>query len=216
MAFGEELTELVAGGAALVAVVRGDQLEAISNVPSLSSLMSGSDILLPAVRDRELRDAIERPAQRAGLFIEPEAVDEIVADSSGSASCLPLVQTALLETWIRRQGLVLTLDGYRASGGVRGAIARMAEDVFTAMPEPQQTLTWRMMVRLADASNTTSFDVRRRVPIEHLAPPEDPDAVGGVRGTGPRSADHGDRRDRRGHPRGPAARMAKVGRVASR
>ena len=43
---------------------------------------------------------------------------------------LPLLSHALLETWKRREGQIMTLAGYRASGGVQGAIAHTAEEVY--------------------------------------------------------------------------------------
>ena len=43
---------------------------------------------------------------------------------------LPLLSHALLTTWQRRRGRNLTISGYIASGGIRGAIAETAEAVF--------------------------------------------------------------------------------------
>ena len=40
------------------------------------------------------------------------------------------MSTALLETWARREHDTLTLAGYQEAGGVRGAVARLAEDVY--------------------------------------------------------------------------------------
>ena len=47
--------------------------------------------------------------------------------SAGEPGALPLLSHALYETWARRDGRILTLDGYREAGGVHGAIARTAE-----------------------------------------------------------------------------------------
>jgi NADH:ubiquinone oxidoreductase subunit D len=44
----------------------------------------------------------------------------------------------LLATWEHRRGRTLTLDGYHASGGVRGAIAETAESVFNDQLNQQQ------------------------------------------------------------------------------
>ena len=52
----------------------------------------------PMSRD-ELRRAIERPAQRVGLSVEPELVDALLADVEGQPGALPLLSTALLELW---------------------------------------------------------------------------------------------------------------------
>ena len=60
-------------------------------------------------------------------------LSDIGADGMGQPEpgALPLLSHALLATWERRRGRTFTLDGYHASGGVRGAIAETAESVFT-------------------------------------------------------------------------------------
>ena len=82
------------------------------------------------MRSDELRRAIEGPARAAGLRLEAGLVDAMLADVEGEPGALPLLSHALYESWARRDGRVLTLAGYRAAGGVRGAIAHTAEEVF--------------------------------------------------------------------------------------
>ena len=65
-----------------------------------------------------------------GLLLEPGVVEGIVRDVIGEPEALPLLSHALLETWKRRSGRMLTLLGYLQSGGVAGAIARPAETVY--------------------------------------------------------------------------------------
>jgi len=42
------------------------------------------------------------PARRAGLDIEDGLAEAICRDAAGEPGALPLVSTALLETWVRR------------------------------------------------------------------------------------------------------------------
>ena len=44
---------------------------------------------------------------------------------------------ALAETWQRREGRTLTVAGYRASGGIQGAVAQSAEQVYA--PDSHRT-----------------------------------------------------------------------------
>ena len=67
-------------------------------------------------RPRELRRAIELPAGRVGLRVEPELIDALVDDVEGEPGALPLLSTALLELWQKRQDNTLTLAAYRESG----------------------------------------------------------------------------------------------------
>ena len=65
----------------------------------------------------ELRRAIELPARRAGLLVERELVDALLADVEGQPGALPLVSSALLELWQRRDGRALRLVRLRAGRG---------------------------------------------------------------------------------------------------
>ena len=133
-------------------------------------------MLVGPIRERELRDVVVRPAQRAGLQLEDGLVEEILVDAQGSAGVLPLVQTALLETWVRRTGNVLTIGAYHASGGVHGAVARLAETAYERLTDPQQDAARRILLRLAEASDDGTLDLRRRVRIADVASRDDNDA----------------------------------------
>ena len=75
------------------------------------------------------------PARQAGLILEPGLVDLLVTEVRDDPGALPLLSHALLETWKRREGSTLTVDGYRASGGIHGAVAQSAERLY-AQVEP--------------------------------------------------------------------------------
>ena len=74
--------------------------------------------------EQSLREAIEEPARQSGLLIEAGLVDLLVGEVAGTPGALPLLSHALQETWKRREGRTLTVAGYTATGGIRGAVAR--------------------------------------------------------------------------------------------
>ena len=115
----------------------------------------------------ELRQAIELPAQRVRLDAEADLVDALVDDVEGEPGGLPLLSAALLELWEHRDGRGLTHAAYARTGGVRGAVARLAEDAFGRLDPSQQRLARAVMLRLAgeDAGGAV---VRRRVPLSEL------------------------------------------------
>ena len=80
-----------------------------------------------------LRQAIEEPARLVGLEFEAGLVDTILEDVERQPGALPLLEHALLELWERRRGRMLTLEAYRESGGVDGALARRAETIFSSV-----------------------------------------------------------------------------------
>ncbi|WP_342454490.1 nSTAND1 domain-containing NTPase [Ornithinimicrobium cryptoxanthini] len=95
--------------------------------------------------------AIEQPARRAGLLLEQGLVDLLVRDVEGEPGSLPMLAHALRETWERRQGTTLTVDGYRSSGGIRGAVAQSAEKVYEDASEPQRLTMREMLLRMVQA-----------------------------------------------------------------
>src|SRR4029077_19675134 len=79
---------------------------------------------------------------------------------------------ALLETWLRRRGTVMTLKAYAESGGVRGAIARTADRVYHAeLDHPQQEIARSIFLRLTELGEGNQ-DTRRRVALRELVPAE--------------------------------------------
>ena len=68
----------------------------------------------------ELRRAIELPAARVGLQVEPGLADALVRDVEQEPGGLPLLSTALLELWRKRDDRTLTLAAYGESGGATG------------------------------------------------------------------------------------------------
>jgi WD40 repeat protein len=160
--------------ASIAVALRADFYGRCAEHPRLATALSAHQCLLGPMQTDELRRAIERPARVAGLRLEAGLVDTMLADVEGEPGALPLLSHALYESWARRDGRVLTLAGYRAAGGVRGAIAHTAEQVFLGCREPEQALMRRMFLQLTELGETTE-DTRRRVPLAELIP----DAEGG-------------------------------------
>jgi WD40 repeat protein len=55
---------------------------------------------------------------------------------------------ALAETWVRREGRVLTVEGYRATGEIRGAVARSAEQLWGSLSSDEQARLRAVLLRL--------------------------------------------------------------------
>jgi WD40 repeat protein len=166
--------------AVVVLAVRADHLGHCAAHPELADLLTGNDVLVGPMRDTELRRAVELPARRVGLDVEAGLVEVIVADVAGRAGALPLLSTALAETWERRRERTLTLAAYRAAGGVNGALARMAEDAYQSMPAGARGAARRVLLRLCDAGDDGTIDLRRRLPMDEAAPAHDADARAAV------------------------------------
>ena len=118
--------------------------------------------------EEDLRAAIEGPARQAGLLLEPGLVDLLVREVEGEPGALPLLSHALRQTWERREGRTLTVDGYRAGGGIRGAVAQSAEEVYEGLSPERRPLLRDILLRLVTPS-ADGEAIRLRVPRRNLA-----------------------------------------------
>jgi Novel STAND NTPase 1 len=153
---------------AAVVAVRADRLGDLSAYPGFARLVERGLYPLGAMDESNLRAAIEGPARQAGLLFEPGLVDLLVREAEGEPGALPLLAHALRRTWEQREDRTLTVSGYRETGGVRGAIAQSAEEVYQRMPGEQRPLLRDMLLRLV-APSADGDPVRARVPRRTLA-----------------------------------------------
>ena len=151
------LDALVAAAAEgpVVAAVRADFYGRFAPYGSFASLLAQNHVLVGPMGAEELRRVIELPAARAGLRCEPALVDSLVADVVDEPGGLPLLSTALVELWQRREGRTLRLATYQHTGGVRGAVARLAEDAFEQLSPEQRTTARSILLRLAGGEGGT-------------------------------------------------------------
>jgi WD40 repeat protein/DNA-binding SARP family transcriptional activator len=147
--------------------LRADHYGRCAAYSELASMLAASNVLVRSMQPDELRRAVERPARRAGLRIEPELVDALVADVEQEPGGLPLLSTALLELWQRRDGRRLSHSAYAQTGGVHGAVARLAEDAFAQLDEDQQDVARGVLMRLVGSADGDTIE-RRRVALHEL------------------------------------------------
>ncbi|WP_326574716.1 WD40 repeat domain-containing protein [Streptomyces sp. NBC_00481] len=170
--------------AVVVLGVRADFTGSCLGLPELTPVLTEGLFVLEPMCVAELRESITRPAELAGVTLEPGLVplllrDAGLRDEPGTAlqgtaptvgvgadetpsGALPLVSHALLATWQRRTDSALTVDGYERAGGIQGAIARTAENVFARLYPAEQKTIRRILSRLvlvADGAGAT----RRRM-----------------------------------------------------
>ena len=159
------------------------------------------------------RDRAPARAARASSS-SPSSSTALVEDVADSAGALPLLSTALLELWQRRDGRAMRLAAYERTGGVDGAVARLAEQRLRASLTPRRPARRAPhSLRLAGAGEGDTA-VRRRVPLAELDLGDDarPRRVLGVLADS-RLVTVGEG-DGRGRARGAAARVAATARLA--
>jgi WD40 repeat protein/tRNA A-37 threonylcarbamoyl transferase component Bud32 len=169
-AFADTLARAAAdpdGRAVVVVALRADFYGRIAAHSKLAELLGANQVLVGPMQASELRRAIELPAGRVGLRVERELTDTLVDDVEREPGALPLLSTALLELWQKRQDDALTVAAYRESGGVHGAVARLAEGTYARIPDAQKPLVRAIMLRLV-GEGEAEVPVRRRALLAEL------------------------------------------------
>ncbi|MFJ8106489.1 hypothetical protein [Streptomyces sp. NPDC096132] len=137
--------------------------------PRLVEAMRDAQLAVGPMSSQELREAITRPARLAGCTVTGPLLAAVVADATGQPGALPLVSHAMVETWRRRSGSRLTLDGYLAAGGIQHALAQSAETAYRALSPVQRNLARSLFLRLTALGDGTE-DTRRRITPDELDP----------------------------------------------
>ena len=161
----------------VVVAMRADFYGRCATYDRLARLVGANQVLVGPMRRDELRRAIVEPARRVGLRVEPSLTDALIVDVLDEPGGLPLLSAALLEQWRERDGRVMRRATYERTGGVRGAVGRLAEDTYRRLSGPERDAARRILLRLADAGEQESAFVRRRVPLDELEPGRDGPAV---------------------------------------
>ena len=157
-----------ADGGPLVVALRADRLGDLSVHADFTRLVERGLFLLNPMTADNLRVAIEGPARQAGLRLEAGLVDLLVREVEGEPGALPLLSHALRQSWERREGATLTVEGYRATGGIRSSVAQSAEALYERASAGQRRMLRDLLLRLV-GSSPEGEPVRSRVPRRLVA-----------------------------------------------
>jgi ABC-type proline/glycine betaine transport system ATPase subunit len=114
---------------------------------------------------RELREAIEKPAELIGLKFEENLTNRLLEDVLGEPAALPLLQFTLLKLWENRERNRVTWETYKSLGGGRLALSRSADKLYNEfIPEDQVTVRRILlkMVQPTEGLEVTSSRISRQ------------------------------------------------------
>jgi DNA-binding SARP family transcriptional activator/tRNA A-37 threonylcarbamoyl transferase component Bud32 len=151
----------------IVITVRADFFDRPLRYADLGEALRTGTIPIAAPSDEGIYAIVSEPAAGVGVAFEPGLVDRIVGDVKHQPGALPLLEFALTELFEERDSDMLTLDAYRASGGVLGALGRRAEATYTGLDAHVREASHQMFLRLVSVSET-GRDTRRRVRLTEL------------------------------------------------
>ncbi|MDG4784671.1 hypothetical protein O7626_01775 [Micromonospora sp. WMMD1102] len=130
--------------------VRADFYGYCAELPELVAALADAQVLVGPMTAAQVRDAVVRPAERAGAMVEGTLVSTIVAQVAGRAGALPVASHVLLEAWRRRRGSAVTLAGYQAAGGIDGAVAQTAERIWQEFDAGQRRAARHVLLRMVE------------------------------------------------------------------
>jgi WD40 repeat protein/class 3 adenylate cyclase len=159
-----------------VLTIRADFYGHCAEYPQLARLLAANHVLVGAMSADELRRAVELPARRVGLRVESALSHALIEEVADEAGGLPLLSTTLVELWRKREGGWLRMETYEKTGGLRGAVARLAERSYQQLTDAEQETAKTVLLRLV-GSGEGEAAVRRRVPIAEFDPDRNTEAA---------------------------------------
>lgn len=164
----------------LIITIRADFYDYCARLPWLAERISSNQVLVGPMTEAELRRAVSEPARQAGYHLERGLIEAIIEQTKNEAGSLPLIAHALVETWVRRRGNVLTYEGFEEAGGVAGAISQTADETYQhRFDAHEQGAARRLFLRLV-ASREGGQDTRRIVSASDLEKDTDAETLARV------------------------------------
>jgi len=151
----------------VVATLRADLYDRPLQHRVFGPIVRDTTFAVTPMTANELHDAITVPAERAGVRFEPGLVTAMVGDVVSRPGALPLLQFALTELFERRINGVVTAEAYAELGGIGGAIARRAEQLYDDTPAPDRRDVRLLFTQLVTPGDDND-DLRRRATREEL------------------------------------------------
>ncbi len=152
----------------VIITIRADFLDRLLQHPTLAPLVQAALVLVPPLEGHEIRSAIEGPAGKSGVRVDPELVEAATQDTVSRVGGLPLLQFAFTDIFERRTENRLTMAGYRAAGGIAGALAKTADGAYEQLDEARRDVARQLLLRLV-ALTEAGEPTRRRVKRGDLA-----------------------------------------------
>ncbi|MFQ6397844.1 ATP-binding protein [Nocardia sp. KC 131] len=158
--------------------LRSSCLASCSDYPLLGDMAEHRGYLLEAMRSDDLRTVVTEPARRHGIKVEAgleelllAAIGRVRGDGARIRSEpgeLLILSRALHAMWGQREGVRLTVSGYRKAGGVEGVVHTAATNMWDRFTSPERAIARRVLLALVSVRGDAA-DTRRRVPHRELA-----------------------------------------------
>jgi WD40 repeat protein len=140
----------------VVLVLRSDYEDRFMGLSSLKERIKQGHVRINEPTAKEIREAIERPAERVGLKFEEGVVDAIVHGLVGERTAFALLQFTMVRLWEKRSNNRITLTALHQVGIGQGALVSAAQDFYDGLPLEQREVLRQVLVRLSASAQSTS------------------------------------------------------------
>lgn len=168
------LTDAESSRLKVLIAMRADFLEPCLSYKDLTQHLQQHMVLIPAIDEEALQDAILKPAQKQGYSLETGLLELLLRDVTREENCLPLLQFAMQALWkpATQTKHCLTIAEYEKLGGVTGALNQHAEQVYgykdwrgAAPHQPRDIAEQKWMKRIClklVRAGAGTYDTRQR------------------------------------------------------
>ena len=127
---------------------------------NLWTVVENNKFELGQLTARGLREAIIKPAERSGVYIETALVERLVTEAKTGKSVLPFLQETLKSLWEKIERRYLSIESYEAlvlpyqelyGEGISGfeiTLSRIADQSLAHLSEKQKHLVQRILLQL--------------------------------------------------------------------
>ncbi|KST62349.1 nSTAND1 domain-containing NTPase [Mastigocoleus testarum] len=145
----------------LVLTLRADFYgHAISNRDFSDLLQQGIYNSSP-MNQSELRAAIEQPAAKMKVELEPGLTDKLIDELGNQAGSLPLLEFTLFQLWEKHDKWYLNHQAYKEIGGLKQALAKYADSILSPLSARNKEKAERIFIQLVSPGEGTE-DTKRK------------------------------------------------------
>jgi len=156
----------------VIATVRDDLFGKLAAIPALRRIPEQNLYVVRGVEPNAVPEIVVGPARAAGFRLDDEAA--VVAEASTllarDPGALPLVQFALTRWWERRDrdARLLPRDAWRDIGGIAGALADAAGELYDKLGAFERAAMRRVLVALFRPDGTRERLAESAVAVDEL------------------------------------------------
>ena len=124
----------------LVITLRSDLISVCEHYRGFTELLNNSNFLVSRMNRENFREVIIGPVKNAGAEIDNDLVEQLIDEVEDRSDQLPVLQHALMRTWIRWRELdeperPIDYSDYSSIGTMKDAISRHADEIYERLDQ---------------------------------------------------------------------------------